>query len=117
MAPSATSRRGETPSGRWWRTWSRPRRRERREAEAPGGGTKPVRPVTDILPSQMDASGALRQAMEVPAEGRPPKADAAALATSDAQTLFTPILEELAEFEGRLEAAGAPHLGPTAAAA
>jgi heptaprenyl diphosphate synthase len=64
----------------------------------------------------MDVSGALRQAMEVPAEGRPPKADAAVPATSDAQTLFGPILEELAEFEGRLEAAVAADLGPMAEA-
>jgi heptaprenyl diphosphate synthase len=64
----------------------------------------------------MDVSGALRHAMEVPAEGRPPKADASASATSDAQTLFSPILEELAEFESRLEAAVAADLGPMAEA-
>ncbi len=71
--------------------------------------------MTDILPPQMDASGALPQAMEVPAEGRPLTASAAPPA-SDAQALFGPILGELAEFEERLEASVAADLGPMAEA-
>jgi heptaprenyl diphosphate synthase len=64
----------------------------------------------------MDASGAVRQAMDVPAGGRARKTDAAASVASDAQTLFGPILAELAEFECRLEASVAADLGPMAEA-
>jgi len=42
------------------------------------------------------------------------KADAASPAASERQTLFEPILAELAEFEGRLEASVAADLGPMA---
>jgi len=54
--------------------------------------------------------------MEVPAEGRPLTAGAAAPLASDAQALFGPILGELAEFEERLEASVAADLGPMAEA-
>ena len=64
----------------------------------------------------MDASGALRQAMEEPDPGPAPEGGRRGPAASDTQTLFEPILEELAEFEGRLEAAVAADLGPMAEA-
>ena len=44
------------------------------------------------------------------------KADAASPAPSQTQLLFEPILDELAEFEDRLEAAVAADLGPMAEA-
>jgi len=70
----------------------------------------------DILNPQMDASGALRQAMEMPTERRPPTGGSVFPVTKDTQTLLEPILGELIEFEGRLEAAVAADLGPMAEA-